>query len=241
MKHENKDHSCFELVQLLISISIPIAIGIHTVLENNCELTITNNNRQQDLDLADSEKKKDLILRECQKILRKVIERYGTQIEENTSGSLVARSKLITYRSDEYRPPVLLQSANLPDLNLIAESERRVLYNLSLEGIIMTSADFYEINIRGARLNSSILNHVDFSSPWNTPSFDDEIGTFKSNSSQLLFEKTNLTYASFVFVTNEKAAFTLTIMDNASLGAFFSCSNCIFDFTDMAGVNFEKC
>ncbi|CAF3299067.1 unnamed protein product [Rotaria socialis] len=185
MKHENKDHSCFELVQLLISISIPIAIGIHTVLENN--------------------------------------------------------SKLITYRSDEYRPPVLLQSANLPDLNLIAESERRVLYNLSLEGIIMTSADFYEINIRGARLNSSILNHVDFSSPWNTPSFDDEIGTFKSNSSQLLFEKTNLTYASFVFVTNEKAAFTLTIMDNASLGAFFSCSNCIFDFTDMAGVNFEKC
>ncbi|CAF3401423.1 unnamed protein product [Rotaria socialis] len=156
-------------------------------------------------------------------------------------GCTADHTKLITYRSDEYRPPVLLQSANLPDLNLIAESERRVLYNLSLEGIIMTSADFYEINIRGARLNSSILNHVDFSSPWNTPSFDDEIGTFKSNSSQLLFEKTNLTYASFVFVTNEKAAFTLTIMDNASLGAFFSCSNCIFDFTDMAGVNFEKC
>ncbi|CAF1932775.1 unnamed protein product, partial [Rotaria magnacalcarata] len=119
MKHEDKDHSCFELVQLLISICILIATGIYTVLENN----------------SDSQKK-DLILRECQKILSKVIERYGTELEENTPGHLLLvlphsalnrldserrnflvrllyEAKLITYRSDEYRPRVLLQSTNL--------------------------------------------------------------------------------------------------------------------------------
>ncbi|CAF0855414.1 unnamed protein product [Rotaria sordida] len=262
MKEENNKYSCFEWIQLFVSISIPVAIGVYTVLQNNRDFAIANHNRKQDLDIADDQQQ-DLILHECQKTLSKLIEKYGTELNESSSAALVARfaalsalnrldsdrrnflirllyeAKLITYQSDDYRSPVLLQSANLTDLNLIGEFERRVLFHLSLEDTIMTRADFHEINICGARFNGAILINADFSSTQNTPPMDDEISILKYSSSQLFFNKANLTSASFFSATYDNVDFTHVIMNNADLNRFF-CSNCLFDSTSMIKVNLKN-
>lgn len=161
MKQDHRSPICFDWIQLFISFSIPIVIGVYTLLENNRELAISSYNRAQDLQIADDQQK-DLILHECQKTLAMLIDKYGTELNGSSSASLVARfatlsalnrldsdrrnclahllyeAKLITYRSNDYRAPVSLQSANLTDLNMVEGSERKILFNLSLESTIMT-------------------------------------------------------------------------------------------------------
>jgi len=166
---KKKHHSCFEWIQLFISISIPVAIAVYTVLQNNRDLAIATANRAQDLDIADNQQQ-DLIVQECLKTLGKLIEKYGIELNKNSSASLVARfatlsaltrldrtrrnflihllyeAKLITYRSDNYQPSIALHSSNLTDLNLIDQSHRKVFFHLSLEDTIMTKANF-SINV----------------------------------------------------------------------------------------------
>ncbi|CAF1291288.1 unnamed protein product [Rotaria sp. Silwood1] len=263
MQQENNNNSCFEWIQLFITISIPVAIGVYTILESKRDFAIETHNRKQDLYIADDQQK-DLILHECQKTLSKLIEKYGTKLNKSSSASIVARfttlsalnrldsnrrnflvrllyeAKLITYRSDDYQPPVSLQSANLTDLNLIDDdSEQRILVHLSLEGTIMTRADFHEINIRGARFRDAILINADFSWTWNSPTFDDEMNTFKYNSSKLFFDNANLTSASFFSATYDNVDFTRVIMIHANLHMFF-CVNCLFDSVTMIEVNLEN-
>ena len=88
MKEDKNRHSCFDWIQLFISISIPIAIAVYTILENNRDLAIATANRAQDLDIADNEQK-DLILHECQKVLNKSIEKYGRNFNRSSPASLV--------------------------------------------------------------------------------------------------------------------------------------------------------
>ncbi|CAF5124341.1 unnamed protein product, partial [Rotaria sp. Silwood1] len=90
MQQENNNNSCFEWIQLFISISIPIAIGVYTILESKRDFAIETHNRKQDLYIADDQQK-DLILYECQKTLSKLIENYGTKLNKSSSASLVAR------------------------------------------------------------------------------------------------------------------------------------------------------
>lgn len=262
MKSSKQNSTLFELVQLFISISIPVTIGVYTILENNRELSIATRNRQQDLALNNL-RKQNFILREFQKTLNKLIETYGIDFDENSSVSLVARfatlsalnhldsnrrsflirllyeAKLITYISDEYKPPVPLHSANLTDLNLFDESQRRVLHNISLTGAIMTRADFHEIHISGARFYDTILTNANFSWTWNTLSFHDNGVDLENNSSKLFFVKANLASASFSSATYENADFTFANMSNANLERFF-CSNCWFDSTTMTEINLES-
>ncbi|CAF2497219.1 unnamed protein product [Rotaria sp. Silwood2] len=262
MEQKNNNHSCFGWIQLFISISIPIAIGVYTVLESNRDFAIANHNRKQDLDIADDQQK-DQILHECQKTLSKLIEKYGTELNKSSSASLIARfatlsalnrldsarrnflvrllyeAKLITYRSDDYRPPVSLEYANLTDLKLIDESERRVLFHLSLESTIMIRANFHEINIRGARFNGAVLINADFSWTRNAPTFDDEMSTLRHNSPKLFFNNANLTSASLFSATYENVDFIGVIMNHANLHTFF-CLNCLFDSTTMIEVNLEN-
>lgn len=260
--HENR-HSYFEWIQLFISFSIPVAIAVYTILENNRELSIATANRAQDLDIADNEQK-DLILHECQKQLNKLIEKYGTNFNESSSISLVARfttlsalnrldsnrrnflidllyeAKLITYQSNNYQPAVVLRSANLTGLNLSDQYERRTLFCISLEGTIMVKADFHEMNIYGARFKRSILIKANFASTRNTPAFDEyeDIGCLNNDFLPLSFAYANLTSTSFFAATYDNADFTEAKMINSNLDRFF-CINCLFVSTNMQKINLQ--
>jgi uncharacterized protein YjbI with pentapeptide repeats len=262
---ENKksNHSCFEWIQLFISISIPVAIAVYTVLENNRDLAIATHNRAQDLDIAYNQQQ-DLIIQECLKILSKAIETYGSEFNGSLSVSLAARfitlsalnrldrvrrnflvrllyqAKLITYQSNDYHPPVSLHSANLTDLDLVGESDYTILFHLSLEDTIMTRANFHGSNIFGARFNKAILTNADFSGTINDLSFDkvDDIDDI-NNSQQLFFQNANLTSASFSFAVYDTVDFSESIMTMANLNNFF-CENCIFTSTIMDRVNLQN-
>ncbi len=225
-------------------------------------MAIATRNRAQDLDIAYNQQQ-DLIFQECLTTLGKLIEKYGQELNESSSASLVARfatlsalhrldrnrrnslvrllyeSKLITYRSGDYQPPILLYSTNLTDLNLHDGSDQGVFFHLSLEDTIMTKADFHESHIPGARFNKAILIHANFSSSWNSISCDeyDDIDC-RNNFEHLFFEKADLTSASFFSATYDHADFTLAIMINANLNHFF-CENCIFISTVMNEVNLQ--
>jgi uncharacterized protein YjbI with pentapeptide repeats len=261
-ENRKPNHSCFEWIQLFISISIPVAIAVYTVLENNRDLAIATNNRAQDLDIA-YHQQQDLIVQECLKILSKLIEKYGSTLNENVSASLAARfvilsaiyrldrerrnflvqllyqSKLITYQSNDYQPPVSLHSANLTDLDLIDECDNIKLVYLSLENTIMTKANFHKSHIHGGRFNNAILSNADFSGTHNSlsPDENDDID-FTHNSYQSSFEHANLTSTSFVFAAYDNVDFSLAIMQNANLKNFF-CENCMFSSTMMSKIDLQ--
>jgi len=261
-ENKKRHHSCFQWIQLFVSISIPVAITVYTILENNRDLAIATNNRLQDLDIA-YHQQQDLIVQECLKILSKLIEKHGPVLNESLSVSLAARfvtlsalhrldrdrrnflvrllyqSKLITYRSNDYQSPISLHSANLTDLNLIDQGDYTALFHLSLQDTIMTKANFRSSNIHGGRFNKAILSNADFSSTHNSLSFSgfDDIGC-KSNSQQLSFERANLTSTSFVFATYDNVDFSLAIMKNANLNNF-SCENCTFSTAIMSKINLQ--
>jgi uncharacterized phage-associated protein len=75
MKKENhQHHTCFEWLQLIITFSIPVVLAVYTVLRDNRSLEIASRNRAQDLQISDE------ILRDCQKTISKLIEKYGIQL-----------------------------------------------------------------------------------------------------------------------------------------------------------------
>lgn len=248
-----------EWFQLFISISIPVAIAVYTVVENNRDLSIARRNREQNLSMGDNQRQ-DLVIQECLKIVTKLIEKYGSEFNRSSSISLVARfavlstltqvdrdrrnylvrllfdAKLITYRMNDYQSPVSLHLANLTGLNLLEKCNVKTLFHLSLENILLTNANFHESNIHGGRFTKSILINADFSSTRNSLSFDDdddEIGC-RDNSPQLSF-----TSALFLFATYDNADFTSAIMINTNLYNFF-CENCLFISTSMDKINLQN-
>src|SRR5438874_46311 len=94
MKKENH-HSYFEWLQLIITFSIPIAIVVYTILQDNRNSVISSNNRKQDINIADNQQK-NIILRNCKKTINKLIEKYGIQLNGTPSASLAARFTIIS-------------------------------------------------------------------------------------------------------------------------------------------------
>lgn len=141
-KKEKCKCSCFEWIQLVISFSIPAVIAIYTILENNRDLAIATHNRIQDLEIADNQQK-DSILRDYQKTISKLIEKYGPQLNESESIILLASfatlstmnqldpdrrnflvhllydTELITCHSISDKVPIAFELANLTNLCLV--------------------------------------------------------------------------------------------------------------------------
>ncbi|UJR20506.1 hypothetical protein I4U23_023634 [Adineta vaga] len=263
MKENKNATSCFDWLQLIIYICIPVAIAVYTVLENNRESAIAMANRAHDLHIADDEQK-DLILNECQKVLSKLIEKHGTEFDPGSSTSLVVRfavlsalnrldltrrnflirllyeAKLITCQTPNCRPSIDLQSANLMDLSFDCEYQRKELYYLSLENTVMSRADFFDMNIHGGNFKRAKLDQANFAWTRNDYTFENCANSYcmENVSTPLSFEKANLTMASFHTATYGTANFIDAIMTNVNLDNFF-CGNCIFQATDLSGVNFR--
>jgi hypothetical protein len=156
-------HSCYEWIQLFIAFSIPVAITVYTVLENNRDFAINARNRAQDLEMA-ANQQSDAVIHDYQKKLGKLIEKYGPQLNQSLSVSLVARfatlsalsqldpdrrnfiirllydTKLITYYSIFDQIPVSLELVNLTDVYLVDGCEKSVqliliLHNVNLHTI----------------------------------------------------------------------------------------------------------
>jgi len=263
MKNDEKNkHSCFQWIQLFISFSIPVVIAIYTVLENNRDLAIAVRNRAQDLEIADNQQK-DTIIREYQKTISKLIENYGPQLNESESISLVTHfatlsalnqldrdrrnflirllydAKLITYYSINDQIPVSLESVNLANLCLIdGPIGQTLLTHISMEGAIMTQADFHGINLVGARFNRAILNNADFSNATNY-CITDNINCSEANDPSIYFKEADLTNTSFFGTVYDKVIFDSATMKNADLHSF-TCILCVFTHAIMDRVDLSN-
>ena len=256
-------HSCFEWLQLFVSISIPVAIGVYTVLENNRDIAIAIENRIQDLEIADNEQK-DRVLHECQKVLAKLIERYGQALNGSSAASLVARfatlsalnrldstrrsflvrllyeSQLITERTENEHVPVSLESANLTDLDLRDSVQRRPLLYISLKECLLIRANFHSMNIYGGKFTRSILINANFAETSNSLDFDPlslEDQQFNMTP-ELKFDMANLENASFANAVYRNATFQQTLMPFVNFKYFF-CQHCQFFSSAMRFVNFQ--
>ena len=265
MKEKKTGPSLFDWIQLIVSISIPVAIAVYTVLENNRELSIAIANREHDLDIADNEQK-DFILNECQKVLNRLFEKYGTQFEPGSSASLIARfavlsaldrldatrrnflvrllyeTKLITCKTVFCKPSIDLQSVNLMDLSLSRPYKSHdLLYHISLENAVLSRANFSTMNIYGGKFNGAILDDADFTWTRNDFAFEACQGEFcmENVSAPLSFGKANLNGASFRAASYGRADFTDAKMVNANLKMFY-CTNCQFIGTNMNSVDFRS-
>lgn len=255
-------HSCFEWLQLFVSILIPVAIGVYTVLENNRDIAIAIENRIQDLEIADNEQK-DRVLHECQKVLAKLIERYGQALNGSSAASLVARfatlsalnrldsirrsflvrllyeSQLITWRQDTEYIPVPLESVNLTDLDLRDSAQLRPLLYISLKECLLIRANFHSLNIYAGKFTRSILTNANFDETSNTLHFDSLSEDQQLNKTpELTFYMANLVNASFVRAVYRNASFEQTSMKFVNFQSFF-CQHCTFLSSGMTFVNFQ--
>jgi uncharacterized protein YjbI with pentapeptide repeats len=259
--NEKKKPSCFQWIQLIISFSVPATIAIYTILESNRELSIAARHRAQDLEIADNQQK-DLILRDYETMISKLIQRYGPQLNRSTSTSLVVRfatistfsqlnsnrrnfvlrllydTKLITYHSISDPTPISLDLVNLTDICLIDGSIGQTLTRISLEGAIMTNANFRGINFEGARFSRASLNYSDFSNTTNMCVTDDHQCS-ESFSSTVYFEEVELMYGSFTGSIYHNVTFSSSTMRNANL-QFFECSSCDFFLAEMIQVDLKN-
>ncbi len=247
-------HSCYEWIQLFIAFSIPVAIAVYTVLENNRDFTISSRNRAQDLEMA-ANQQSDAVIHDYQETLCKLIEKYGPQLNQSLSVSSVARfatlsalsqldpvrrnfiirllydAKLIIYLSVFDQPAVSLESANLTDLCLIDGTYPQTLHHLSMEAAIMTRVDFHSINIHGATFNKAILTNADFSGTRNILQCENE-GCLGPNGASLYFQGSDLTSASFANAIYESVFFDSAKMIKTNLHSF-QCASCCFLLADM--------
>jgi uncharacterized protein YjbI with pentapeptide repeats len=252
--YEKNKHSCFEWIQLFISVSIPAMLAIYTVLGNNRDIAIANRNRAQDLQIADNQQK-DIILHEYLKTISKLIENYGPQLNASRSAPsaaylatlsalnqldpdrqrflirLLYDTKLITYDLSSDRIPISLKSVNLTNLCLIDGFVEQTLTHISMEGAIMTKADFHGIILEGAIFNRAILTNADFSNTTNV-CLTDNLECQKSNDPSLYFENADLTNTSFSSSIYENVTFSSSKMENADLNSF-QCISCVFIYTNM--------
>ncbi|CAF3485007.1 unnamed protein product [Rotaria sp. Silwood1] len=259
-KGEKNKHSCLEWSQLFISFMIPAAIAIYTVLENNRELAIASQHRVQDLDIADDQRK-ETVLRQYQKTLCQLIEKYGSQFNQSSEVSLVARfatlsasrqldshrrnflirllynAKLITYDSINDQPKISLESANLTELSLIDGTVGQTLVHIYMAGAIMTKANFHGINIHGAIFNGAKLKNADFSSTTNSL-YCSDMSCVGPNSASLYFEESDLTSALFSNAIYDNASFHMAKMSNTNLHRF-RCDLCFFGVANMTQTNLQ--
>ncbi|CAF4644798.1 unnamed protein product [Rotaria sp. Silwood2] len=234
---------------------IPAMIAIYTILENNRELAIATQHRIQDLAIADDQQK-DTILRQFQRTLFQLIEKYGPQLNKSSAASLVVRfatlsasrqldphrrnflirllydAKLITYDSISNQPRVSLASANLTELCLIDGTVGQTLFHICMEGAIMTKANFHGINMHGAIFNGAKLKNADFSSTTNSL-YCSDIECFGPRSASLYFDNSDLTSALFFDAIYDNVSFHMAQMSNANF-PFFRCDFCFFHLANMS-------
>lgn len=264
MAKENPSY--FEWLQLIVTFSIPVAIAVYTVLQNNRNIDIASYNRAQDLDIAD-DLEKDSILHECQKTLSKLIEKYGIRLNGTRSASLVARfttltainqldsirrsflihllyeARLINYQSSDDCTAISLESANLTDIDLTSLSHSLLLKYVTFVGAIMTRAKFRGMTLHGIRFDRAILVNADFCSTSNIWACDNELCDMHYKHG-LNFENAQLQSSSFAHASYERGSFQEASMIAANFYSFL-CMNCIFmssnmTFTDLSSADIER-
>jgi hypothetical protein len=114
--------TCSEWIQLLVTFSVPVAIALYTIVQNNHDQTIALANREKDLEIARNQRTQDLqiaddqqkanILAAYESFLVDHLNRYGMTLDENTSARFVARFKTLTTvnQLDRTRKTYLIRS-----------------------------------------------------------------------------------------------------------------------------------
>lgn len=250
--------TCFDWIQLLLGFCVPVAIVVYTILENNRDLAISTQNRNQDLSIADGQQQ-DAVLREYKKTLSRLVEKYGLFFNYSSTASLIARSstlvalnqigparrkfllsllydaRLITYDLPSDPSAISLDYANFTDICLFIKIFNPMFIHLDVEGAIMIRADFRNVTLHGAKFNKAILHYADFSFS-NNVNFYDVLGFDGSYDITLFFRNSDLTNAKFVDVKYERVSFEYAQMENANMKSF-ACRSCNFSFCFMKQTN----
>ncbi|CAF1108709.1 unnamed protein product [Adineta ricciae] len=250
--------TCFDWIQLLLTFCVPVAIVVYTILENNRDLAISTQHRNQDLSIADGQQQ-DTVLREYKKTLSRLVEKHGLFFNYSSSASLIARSsttvalnqidparrkfllsllydaKLITYDLPTDPSVISLDYANFTDICLFIKFINPVYIHLNVEGAIMIRADFRNVTLHGAKFNKAILHYADFSFS-NNVKFYDVLGFDGSNDITLFFRNSDITSAKFLHVKYERVSFEHALLRNADMKSF-ACVSCNFSFSFMGRTN----
>lgn len=157
-----KKYSCFEWIQLIATVCIPLIITVYSIIENNnnesiaaagrrkdiqiseanrlSEITIAEQSRQKDRDLAVDQQRENILV-EYQKFLTQLILDNGMTLNKSSTAKTVAKSVTLTTLSqlDTKRKGILL----------------RFLYNYKLITLDITSKPYDDSII--------LLGHVDLS------------------------------------------------------------------------------
>ncbi|CAF1223884.1 unnamed protein product [Adineta ricciae] len=250
--------TCFDWIQLLLTFCVPVAIVVYTILENNRDLAISTQHRNQDLSIADGQQQ-DTVLREYKKTLSRLVEKYGLFFNYSSTASLIARSsttvalnqidparrkfllsllydaKLITYDLPTDPSAISLDYANFTDICLFIKFINPVYVHLNVEGAIMIRADFRNVTLHGAKFNKAVLHYADFSFT-NNVKFYDVLGFNGSNDITLFFRNSDLTSAKFLHVKYEHATFEQALLRNADMKSF-ACVSCNFSLSFVERTN----
>ncbi|CAF1514926.1 unnamed protein product [Adineta ricciae] len=235
--HKKRGHSCFEWIQLIATISIPIIIAIYTIIENNNSASIAadnnrkdreiaNNNRRSEFDLSQQsqQKERDLaadqqqedILVKYQTFLSNLILQYGKDLEKSSNVKTVLHFMTLTALNqlDIRRKRILIRS--LHDANLI--TYKRNDNKDYPSAVTLASIDFKDIT---------------FGSPLNSP---DEYPLHQYiHWKYLWLPDAILTNASFRHTNLECATFTRAHMDSVDFSfAIHPISKCFDDLREVA-------
>ncbi|CAF0846014.1 unnamed protein product [Adineta steineri] len=135
--------SIFALLQLLATLSVPLAIGLYTIVHKTNESDLARQNRRKDLDIAGgnrakdesiaNEVRKENILVEYQNSLAKILLDHGMTLNGSVSARFVVRVKTLTAvkQLDTVRKAFLIQSLYEANLITTAVSTESI---ISLEG-----------------------------------------------------------------------------------------------------------
>ncbi|CAF0821022.1 unnamed protein product [Adineta steineri] len=135
--------SILALLQLLATLSVPLAIGLYTIVHKTNESDLARQNRRKDLDIAGgnrakdesiaNEVRKENILVEYQNSLAKILLDHGMTLNGSVSARFVVRVKTLTAvkQLDTVRKAFLIQSLYEANLITTAVSTESI---ISLEG-----------------------------------------------------------------------------------------------------------
>ena len=158
-----KKISIFDCIRLLVSLSVPLAIAIFTIVQKNNEEAIAKENRLKDSEIAQAnrahdekiadDQRKENILVEYQNSVAKLLVDYGMTLNESESARFVVRVKTLTAvrQLDFVRKSFLIQS--LFEANLITTK-------FASEPIIsLESADLTKLDIGNSDGNTERPSH----------------------------------------------------------------------------------
>jgi len=259
MKKMRRMPTWYDIAQLVIALLVPLTIISYTIIDNNTERSIAQENRFQDLKIADERHGQSLVLLEEEQeeatlvhyfdSLAKLLERNRHLINQtniarfktlNAFAQLKPKRKLLLIRSlienrlirvHDKGPFLDLSLADLNGLDLSNNVlDNNELICIHLSKAKLINSSFKGLFLHGSMFNEAHLTHADFSS---TTIYEWRCGGYSNAGT--FFRRANLDQSNFDSAKYIKAIFRGSSMINSQMNSF-SCTNCVFSICQMNSI-----